>query len=74
MNFYKIESCSIVFAGIAFYVGTGVLEIRALLIQYYTAKVEEEVEQIWEKRKYSSKSFDEATKGLHLRAKKQACR
>ncbi len=46
------------------------LEIRELLVQYYARKVDEEIDQIWEKRVYSPESFDEASRGLHLRKKK----
>ena len=47
------------------------LEIRTLLVQYYSQKVDEELDQIWERRNYTTESFQEATQNLHLRAKKQ---
>lgn len=42
------------------------LDIKALLVQYYSRKVDEELDLIWEKRNYSEESFKEATQNLHL--------
>lgn len=47
------------------------MEIKELLVQYYSRKVDEEVNQIWKKRGYTKKTFEKATKNLHLRSKKQ---
>ena len=47
------------------------LEIRTLLVQYYSKKVDEELDQIWDKRHYTSETFQRATQNLHLRAKNQ---
>ena len=47
-------------------------EIQALLVQYYAGKVDDELDHIWEKRNYSPESFHEATRDLHLRAKKES--
>ncbi len=41
-----------------------------LLVQYYSHKVDEELDQIWEQRNYTTESFQHATQNLHLRAKK----
>jgi len=48
------------------------LDIKALLVQYYSRKVDEELDLIWEKRNYSQERFKEATQNLHLRAKKKS--
>lgn len=45
-------------------------EIKMLLVQYYSLKVDEELDQIWSKRQYTTETFQEATQNLHLRAKK----
>ncbi|HRF41047.1 MAG: hypothetical protein IAE84_20320 [Saprospiraceae bacterium] len=45
------------------------LDIKDLLTQYYSRKVDEELNAIWENRNYSQASFTEATEELHLRAK-----
>lgn len=42
------------------------LDIKALLVQYYSRKVDEELDLIWEKRNYSAESFKEATQNLHM--------
>ncbi len=46
------------------------LEIRKILVEYYRQKMEEELDVFWEKKGFDEKSFDEATKDLHLRRKK----
>lgn len=45
------------------------LEIKALLVNYYQQKVDAELDAIWEKRGYTKESFNQATEGLHLRRK-----
>lgn len=44
-------------------------EIKTLLVQYYSKKVDEELDQIWDKRHYTIETFQRATQNLHLRAK-----
>lgn len=46
------------------------LDIKRLLVQYYSRKVDQELDEIWEKRQYAPASFQEATEDLHLRAKR----
>ena len=48
------------------------LDIKGLLVEYYSQKVDKEMDQIWEKRNYSQESFKEATQNLHLRSKKKS--
>jgi hypothetical protein len=45
-------------------------EIKALLVEYYNRKAEEELDRIWDNRNYTPQSFSQATENLHLRAKK----
>ncbi|MEM9888942.1 MAG: hypothetical protein AAF849_23820 [Bacteroidota bacterium] len=45
-------------------------DIQHLLVKYYQAKIEAEVEVFWKKKQYTTASFQEATKDLHLRASK----
>lgn len=47
------------------------LEIKELLAQYYARKADEVLDDIWEKRAYSTTSFKKATQNLHLRSKKR---
>ncbi len=47
------------------------LEIKEVLVQYYSRKVDQELDSIWEKRGYSKQSFKKASKNLHLRAKQK---
>jgi hypothetical protein len=46
------------------------LDIKRLLVEYYSRKVDEELDEIWEKRQYDPASFQAATEDLHLRAKR----
>lgn len=46
------------------------LEIKALLVQYYVQKADEELDKSWAKQGFTPASFSEKTKNLHLRAKK----
>ena len=46
------------------------LEIRELLVKYYRHKVDAEMDGIWEKRRFTQKSFKAATENLHLRRKR----
>jgi hypothetical protein len=42
-------------------------DIKRLLVNYYQQKVEAEVEAFWERKQFTTESFEEATKDLHLR-------
>ncbi len=46
------------------------LDIKALLVQYYAQKADAELDKAWEKKGFTSKSFREKTENLHLRTKK----
>lgn len=46
------------------------LEIKAILVQYYKEKVEQEVETFWEKKKFTKNSWNKATRDIHLRSKR----
>lgn len=47
------------------------LEIKSLLVKYYQQKVDEELNEIWERKGYTEESFQKATEHLHLRSKKR---
>ena len=46
-------------------------EIKELLVEYYKKKVDEEVDDVWEKKGYTKESFNKATENLHLRRRSQ---
>jgi hypothetical protein len=45
------------------------MEIKALLVQYYKSKVEQEVNAFWDKKGFNKDSWNKATRDLHLRSK-----
>lgn len=47
------------------------MEIKELLVKYYSRKVDAELDQIWESRGYTPESFKAATEKLHLRRKQK---
>lgn len=42
-------------------------EIQQLLVNYYQEKIENELDAFWEKKQYTSTSFNTATEDLHWR-------
>ena len=44
-------------------------DIKALLIQYYKEKIEQELDAFWQKKQHTTATFKAATKDLHLRSK-----
>jgi len=45
------------------------LEIKNLLVQYYTTKIEKEVESFWDKKGFTKDSWNKATRDVHWRSK-----
>ena len=45
-------------------------EIKKILSDYYFKKVETEVDAFWEKKDFTIKKWNKATRDVHLRSKK----
>ena len=46
------------------------IAIKKLLVQYYQEKIEQEVNVFWDKKSFDQKSWNKATRDIHLRSKK----
>lgn len=47
------------------------LDIKELLVRYYSQKAEVELDKVWQEKGFTPESFREKTKNLHLRSQKK---